>query len=242
MVRQKNKEIEMSAQEIVKTEGTPAMLIENAIAKGANLDQLEKLLTLQERWETNEARKAYHDAMAKFKANPPIIDKDKTVSYGTTKYNHASLANVTAKINAELSKYGLSASWSTQQNGSVSVTCRITHVKGHSEATTLSAQADNSGAKNAIQAIGSTITYLERYTLLALTGLATSEQDDDGAGATVISEEQVLELEAIIAERGVNKEKFLKYAQVDAIDNIMSDKFDVCKKALLSTTKHTSKP
>ena len=169
-------------QELVKSKGnvpvnSPAEMIKMAVTGKADLDKLEKLLAIQERWDANEAKKAYHVAMAQFKANPPKIDKDKTVSFSTTtgktSYDHASLANVTEKISEALSKCGLSASWKTQQNGNILVTCKITHVKGHSEETTLSAPADTSGSKNAIQAIGSTITYLERYTLLALTGLAT---------------------------------------------------------------------
>ena len=166
---------------------SPAAMIRMAVEGKADLDKLEKLLNLQERFEANEARKAYHAAMAEFKANPPKIGKDKKVSFATsvgkTSYNHASLYNVVEKISVELSKHGLSASWSTKQNGAIMVTCKITHIKGHSEETTLSASADNSGSKNAIQAIGSTITYLERYTLLALTGLATYEMDDDGQAA-----------------------------------------------------------
>src|SRR3990167_5135507 len=153
---------------------SPAEMIRIAVSGKANLEQLKGLLDLQERFEATQAKKAYHSAMAAFKANPPKINKDKKVSYaaggGRTTYNHASLANVTDKINAELSKYGLSASWITkQETTSISVTCKITHVRGHSEETTLSAGADNTGSKNAIQAIGSTISYLERYTLLALT-------------------------------------------------------------------------
>ena len=131
--------------------GSPAEMIKEAISGGANLDQLEKLLTLQERWEANEAKKAYHRAMAAFKANPPEIEKDKKVAFGNTKYNHATLANVTKKINDSLCKHGLSASWIVTQSGAVSVTCRITHEQGHSEETTLSAPADTSGSKNAIQ-------------------------------------------------------------------------------------------
>ena len=181
-------------------DNSPAEMIRMAVAGKADLDKLEKLLSLQERYEANEARKAYHMAMAAFKANPPKIDKDKRVSFATsvgkTTYNHASLANVTEKISAELSKHGLSASWATKQNGAVSVTCKITHIKGHSEETTLSASADTSGSKNAIQAIGSTITYLERYTLLALTGLATYDQDDDGR--TAGGKPEVARPEAII--------------------------------------------
>jgi hypothetical protein len=54
---------------------------------------------------------------------------------------------------------------------------------GHSERTTLSATADTSGSKNSIQAIGSTVTYLQRYTLLAAVGLAAGG-DDDGQAAS----------------------------------------------------------
>ena len=110
-----NKEIE------VINDNSPASMIRMAVQGGADLSKLEQLLTLQERYEANEAKKAYNKAMAEFKANPPKIDKDRTVSYGNTKYNHASLANVTEKISSELSKYGLSASWSTKQNGTIEV-------------------------------------------------------------------------------------------------------------------------
>ncbi len=148
----------------------------------ANLD---KILDIQERYDAMQAKKAYMEAMTAFKANPPKIIKDRKVSYragtGTTSYNHATLANVTDTINKSLSEHGLTASWVTQQNnGTITVTCKITHVMGHSESTCLTASPDNSGSKNPIQAIGSTVTYLERYTLLALTGLATYEQDNDG--------------------------------------------------------------
>jgi len=169
---------------VIRQDQEPTELIRLAIDKGADLERLEKLLNIKRAYDADEARKAYHLAMSEFKANPPSIGKDKKVGYktdrGSVGYSHASLYNVTEKINKELSKYGLSASWTTKQNGAISVTCRITHSKGHSEETTLTAQADTSGSKNAIQAIGSTITYLERYTLLALTGLATFDQDDDG--------------------------------------------------------------
>lgn len=149
-----------------------------------DVSQLDALLAVQERYEANEARKAYHVAMAAFKKDPPKILKDKNVSFGNTNYNHATLANVTKTIDTVLSSHGLTSSWVTDsENGSIKVTCKITHVLGHSESTCLSAAPDTSGKKNPIQAIGSTVTYLQRYTLLALTGLATSEQDDDGAGA-----------------------------------------------------------
>ena len=160
-------------------------LVMKAMDKGYTPEFIEKMMDLSERNEKNIARKAYHEAMAAFKANPPEIGKDKKVSFDvgnrTTSYNHASLANVTGKINRALSEHGLSAGWTTVQNEKgITVTCTITHKFGHGESTTLTAAPDTSGSKNAIQAIGSTVSYLERYTILALTGLATHDMDDDG--------------------------------------------------------------
>jgi hypothetical protein len=163
-------------------------VINLAIEQKSDLATIEKFMDLRERWEKNQAVKAYNEAMTKFKANPPEIDKNKHVKFqtlkGVTEYNHADLFNVTDKISSELSKYGLSASWTTNQiDKQISVTCKISHVQGHFESTTLSSSPDDSGGKNSIQAIGSAVTYLQRYTLLALTGLATREQDNDGKTA-----------------------------------------------------------
>lgn len=234
----------MDKNEIAVREGSsPAEMIRLAVEGKADLDKLEKLLTLQERWESNEAKKAYHKAMADFKVNPPKIDKDKKVGYasksgGNVGYTHASLANVTDKISVELSKYGLSASWTTKQNGNVEVTCKITHVKGHSEQTTLSAPADTSGSKNSIQAIGSTITYLERYTILALTGLATRDMDDDGAQATeFVSEAQVNEMLDYITLLKIDVNKFLEYMKADSLESIPKASFNKAMAALRSKEK-----
>ena len=179
----------MAKNEIQKTE-SPQSPIERMAALVAHPDSkidaagMATLLDAQLKYEANEARKAYAVAMAAFKENPPKIIKDRTVGYNKVSYSHASLANVTSCINKALSEHGLSASWVTSQvNGSVNVACKITHILGHSEETSLSAAPDTSGSKNAIQAIGSTVTYLQRYTLLALTGLATYDQDDDGKGS-----------------------------------------------------------
>jgi hypothetical protein len=217
---------------------TPEIIIREAVAKGSNLAELKGVLELRKDYEANEARKSYHLAMSDFKANAPKIIKDKKVSYqagsSNIHYNHASLANIVEKISSELSKHGLSASWVTKQNGGIQVTCKITHAKGHSEETTLSAPADDSGSKNKIQQIGSTITYLERYTLLALTGLATYDMDDDGGRPEIkfISEKQLSELCDIIDNKKINKPKFLAYMKIDKLESMPESDFQKAKSAL----------
>ena len=149
-----------------------------------SIEVLEKFMDLAERNQKREAEQAFHQAFSEFKKNPPKIVKDKLVKYGTTNYKHATIGHVVAAIITGMSKVGLSHCWQvTQDGGNITVTCKVTHKLGHSETTSLSAGADQSGGKNAIQAIASTVTYLERYTLQAATGIAVLEEDDDGEGA-----------------------------------------------------------
>lgn len=168
---------------VARKETSPMDYASQFLKDGGDLANLEKMMELQERYESNQARKAYHSAMSEFKKNPPSLYKDKDVAYGQTKYSHASLGKITEIINSALADHGLTASWKTDQTNGIQVTCTVTHILGYSESTSLKSEADNSGGKNAIQAIGSAITYLQRYTLLALTGLAAHDQDDDGKGS-----------------------------------------------------------
>jgi hypothetical protein len=165
---------------------TPSMLLQLAMEQGADLDRLERLMDMQIRWEERQARNAFVAAMAAFKNEPMTIYKDRHVNYANkngdiTDYMHASLGGVVAVVVPALARHGLSHRWETQQGSAgITVTCAITHSLGHSESISLSSPPDQSGGKNSIQAIGSTVSYLQRYTLLAITGLATSDMDDDG--------------------------------------------------------------
>lgn len=156
---------------------TPAQMLQTAVEQGADLEKLEKLMDLQDRWEANNAKKAFVVAMSAFRKECPTIEK--TRKGHNTKY--AGLAEAIDQIKALLAECGLSHSWQTNQNDAgVTVTCTVTHVDGHSESTTLTAGPDSSGSKNSIQAIGSTVSYLQRYTLFAILGLASQEMDNDG--------------------------------------------------------------
>lgn len=164
---------------------TPLSILARAVDRGANIDELTKLMDLQERWEKREAEKAFVAALAAFKKNPPEIVKNKKVSYvnkqgQTVEYKHATLDKVAGAIAAGLGEHGISADWETaQENGKIRITCFLQHEKGHREKrASLEGPPDDSGAKSSVQAIASTVTFLERYTLLAATGLATRDDAD----------------------------------------------------------------
>ena len=168
---------------------TPGYLLQLAVQQGADLEKLERLMALQERWEAAEAKRAFVAAMAAFKAEPMTIFKKKQVGY-TTKdgdfvgYTHARLADVTDVVVPAMGRHGLSHRWDIRQDGGrIHVSCIVTHRLGHSETVVMDCPPDSSGKKNPLQQIASATSYLQRYTLLAVTGMATKDMDNDGAGA-----------------------------------------------------------
>ena len=230
-------------------ETTPATVLDLAIEKGASLEQLEKFMELKIKWEEREAKKAYVEAMADFKANPPEIEKTKHVKFttakGVTEFSHADLADVAERINSKLSEHGLSAAWETNQtNGTISVTCKITHIMGYSEQTTLTASPDITGSKNPIQAIGSAITYLQRYTLLSLTGLAAKGIDDDGKEAFTeyINEKQLSTIVDFIDDKAVDKTKFLAYMKSESLETILESDYNKAIASLKAKKKAVRQP
>jgi len=175
-------------------DNSPGALLRLALERDLDIAKVEKLLELQERYEATAARKAYVAAMSEFKAGDcPTIVKDRRVSFrtqkGGTEYAHASLAQIVDKCVAALARHGFHHEWSAAQDArGIAVTCRLTHRQGHSETTTLTAGHDTSGTKNAIQAMASTVTYLERYTLLMALGLAPADDDDGRASGPPVAE------------------------------------------------------
>lgn len=176
------------------TPSTPAELLRIAVSQNADLAKLAQLMDLQERWERNEAKKAYVVAMNAFKANPPLITKNEIAEFPgkngeIIEWEYSSLDHIHDAVLSELSRHGISHRWVVEQPkpDTVRVTCILTHKLGHSEQTTLEGPVDHSGSKNAIQAIGSSAKYLERYTLMAATGLADRSPDADTLASSPVS-------------------------------------------------------
>lgn len=229
----------MRGKEIVLNESqegqqlTPMALIQQAQQSGADVERMQQLFELQLRWEENEARKAYNEAMSNFRAECPSIARTRQAH--NSKY--AGLSESIDIIKPFLSKHGLSHQWATKQDGNmITVECVVSHVLGHSERTSLTAEPDKSGSKNSIQAIGSTVSYLERYTLFAIAGLASREMDDDGnmGGDDIeyITEQQEMDILALMNEVSANEQGFLKYFGIESVAHMPKAKFKDAVKML----------
>lgn len=205
---------------------TPMAMIDRALASGAAPETLEKLLALQERWEATQARKAFDEAIALAKAQIAPVVKNKS---GHNDKRYADFAAIARVVDPVISEHGLSYRFRTKQDDRIHVTCILSHRAGHSEETTLAGPADASGSKNAIQAIGSTLTYLQRYSLTQALGLAVAD-DDDGRAAGFpsgpINEEQLERMLALLSESGADTQIFCEKYKIEAVKDLPASKFE----------------
>lgn len=149
-------------------------------AMGKVLDNYERFLAIQ-------AKQAYDVALFELKRHIPPILKTKLAKIesqkGNYSYRYPDLdKDVCDKLDPVLDAHGFGYRWKTRPSDQgVVMVCVLYHIQGHQEETDMPpAPADNSGGKNACQAVGSTLSYMQRYSLLMALGIAPKNVDDDG--------------------------------------------------------------
>lgn len=229
-------EAEASNTHAQAIDNSPMALVSAAVNSGADVEKLEKLMDLQDRWEKKEAKKSFYKALSKFQSVcPDIIAKKQGHN---SKY--APIGDIVAQIKQPLSESGLTYRFEQTQNdkGAIKITCVVSHFDGHEERTSLSSEADKSGNKQAIQAIASAVTYLRRYTLTGALGIATADEDMDGRlpAAETIDEDQQFELFKLLCDPETSQYtgkglKICKAFKFSNINEIPAKNFDKILKA-----------
>ena len=196
----------MTQQEMTTINGsdaaqaTPLQMVQAAMERGMDAETIGKFMDLADRHEAKQAKRAFDQAMSTFRSQCPTIEK--TAKGHNSKY--AKLDKTIEQIKGLMAECGLSHSWRIDQaDGQISVTCVVSHIDGHSEQTSLSSAPDDGGKMNSIQRIGSAVSYLQRYTLFAILGLASGDQDDDGQSVNesdLIDESTQADINAMVDE------------------------------------------
>lgn len=128
-------------------------------------------------------------ALAAFQAEMPTVTKNHkasvpTKSGGSYSYTYADLADVSAAVTPLLAKHGLAFSCCPRPaDRGYELVGRLLHTSGESVEGSLPL---NGGTP---QELGSSLTYMRRYLLGALTGVVTDD-DDDGRQAQVAAKRQ----------------------------------------------------
>ena len=214
---------------------TPMELMANAIAAN-NLDALERLSALQERWENRQAERALAVALAAFQAEVPHITKERSpaVRAGAKggKWKYAALDDIERVVRPLLSKHGLSYTHDMDVgDGRMVVTCTIHHIDGASRPSQWVGPARDEGYMNDIQKVGSATTYARRYSLINALGLTTTDHDDDGMGGRPtapqgpVSNDQLKQLQQEIKRVGADTKLFCEFLQVGSLAELPAARF-----------------
>lgn len=172
-----------SALQNKEPDRSPISIMAAALNSGTPIETIAAMMDLQEKWERREAEKSYNTAFAAFKAEAVRVLKGRKVTDGPLRgKEYAELHDVVDAVTPALSKHGLSAAWKITRDEKdwLEVTCTLKHASGHTESVSMGGPPDAGGAKNAIQARASTVSYLQRYTLKAICGVAEGGDDTDG--------------------------------------------------------------
>lgn len=162
-------------------------LLSQAIDKG-DINMLERLMAMQEKWEKKEAEKKYNQAMSA--AQSEITSVKATKFNNQTRSKYADLLDYDPIIRPAYTSKGLAISFDTAESPlpeHVRVIACITHEAGHKELRHIDIPADGKGAKGGdvmtkTHAVVAATTYGQRTLIRLIFNIATG--DDDGNGAS----------------------------------------------------------
>ncbi len=182
-----------------------------------DVEKLERLLALQERVLARNAVSAYDAAMADMQPKLPVVGENGKITVnGVVRGTYALFEDINEAIKPILADHGFSITFRTKvEPQMVNVTGVLAHRGGHREETTISLPVDTSGSKNAVQAVGSSVSYGQRYVTNALLNLTSKGLDDDGRKAETKKADPASTYDVEAALR-----KIETAATIDALENV----------------------
>lgn len=222
--------------------GLLAMIERLATKPDLNIDVFERLLAARRSEEDREAERSFNAAISRAKGELSPVLKTNVVDFTSkagsrTKYKYESFADVARVVDPVFARHGLSYRFSVGQQGKqVTVVCIVSHADGYSDKVRLEGEVDpGSTGMSMVQALGSALTYLQRYSLRAAIGLAAGIDDDGrsaGGASPKITAEQEAELDKLFVETRRSVLMVLKLVGVEDIGDMNQDQFKRAKEVL----------
>lgn len=180
---------------------------------------------MHERIVERNAKVAFESALSRLQASLPQIDQSGVILAKdriTVKSRYAPLEDIDSIVRPLLAAEGFAVSYNTEElpSGKIRLTCKLSHKDGHSETRGLPLPIDKNEYRSAIQDHGSTISYGRRYLLKLHLNIIEKYEDNDGQANEPISEEQARDLEVMIQDAKADREKFLRFMDVEDIKDI----------------------
>jgi hypothetical protein len=207
--------------------------------------KMQALLDMRLQLMRENAASEFAAAMARLQPRLPRILKSGMVDFTSQKTGvrqqtpYARYEDILKFVRPLLAEEGFSVSYSFADGPKgTTCTCTVSHRAGHSKATTTPPlPMDASGSKNAVQAVGSTMSYAKRYALCNALDIVTVDQDDDANGSNPLTDAEHGKLTELIEACGLDRNQrrmaaFLAFAGAKSVDAIQRQDFDRCLEAL----------
>lgn len=174
--------------------GMMAMIERAASNPDVDIDKMERLLAMQERFIERQAKSDFTAAKIAMQPMLPhitmkgvIVIKKKGTDEVIQSTPYARFEDIHEAVMPILHEYGFDLKFKnhTTEVGKPVVTTILEHVGGHSDSTEFELPMDTSGSKNNVQAIGSSTSYGKRYGALAILNLRVHGEDDDAQTETL---------------------------------------------------------
>ena len=249
-VEQKGMLENVSAPPPANVDQNPVSLLEQALAKGVSTEQLQQFMDLQERYEANEARKAFASAMVRCQKDMPAIEAEAWNKH--TESYYARLEHINAGITPIYTRCGFSISFS---EGTASIpemirtNCIVRHKFGHTETHFVDMPLDLAGSqgttnKTKIQAKKSSFQYACRTLVCMIFNLTVGKDVDGNAPEepiNYISKRRIEQLEQVISAQDDSFRprvmEWLKGKGIESLEAIQIESFDACLKSIKSSAK-----
>lgn len=223
-----------------------AIIAKAASDPNVDIDKMDRLLQMQERVQDRQAAADFADAMAKMQPELPVITANSEIKHnGKLIAKYATWDHIYSAIKPILSDYGFALVFRNTSTDTKETTTAVLMRGGHEETNSVTLDRDTGGAKNSVQAVGSSRTYGQRYSACPLIGITIQGDDDDGhaAGAAhPISVAQYNELGKRMRDLEVNEPVFFKVLQHSGtLEELPASKFARAMAQLDAKAKQASK-
>ncbi len=232
--------------EVVKTGGElerhePSMMeVLSRAAADPKVDvaKLQALLDMQERVQRREAEVEFNAALARLMPKLPRVEKDGVIfnKGGTSvRSRYATYESIDLAIRPLLAEEGFSIGFDTDDSvpRMLRITATLSHRMGHGRKSQITLPTENPVISGA-QAVGATVSYGRRYLVCSLLNIVCVGEDSDGVDLKTITEDQVLTLETLLTDTASNRARFLAWAGVEKLGEILAKNFSSAVKALES--------
>ena len=162
----------------------------------------------------------------------PEVPKLGRIDHGGGRgYNYARWEDINDHIKPVLQRHGFGLRFDiiTETESVFEIEAILVHRSGYSICTRKKLPIDKSGAKNIVQAYGSTQSYAQRYSAIALLNLTSRNEDTDANGKAepnkLITDEQFAEICALLDDDEGRLDRFCALQKLDALSDMPASRF-----------------